>query len=123
VPQGLRAAFNAEEILDEVPAPERGCGTGARHLAADGRRYRAAGVAPEIRPQGIGGPAVEYRDLYKGHTINAWTSEERKGRWTWSFTIDDEAIVSNSGMPRTSEQPMLDEAIARAKAVIDAYPV
>jgi len=66
---------------------------------------------------------MEFRDLYKDHAINAWTSEERKGRWIWSFTIDDEAIVSNKGMPRTSEQLMLDEAIERAKAVIDAYPV
>ena len=66
---------------------------------------------------------MEHRDLYKGHTINAWTSEERKGRWIWSFTIDDETIVSNSGMPRISEQQMLDEAVAHAKLVIDAYPV
>ena len=47
----------------------------------------------------------------------------RKGRWIWSFTIDDEAIVSNNGTPRTSEQLMLDEAVEHAKAVIDAYRV
>jgi hypothetical protein len=65
---------------------------------------------------------MEHRDVYKGHTINAWTTQERKGRWTWSFTIDDEAMVSNDGRPQAPEQFMLDAAIDRAKAIVDAYP-
>lgn len=65
---------------------------------------------------------MEYRDEYQGHVINAWTSEERRGRFIWSFTIDDDSVVNNEGKPQRSEQLMLDEAIARARVKIDTYP-
>ena len=65
---------------------------------------------------------MEYRDEYQGHVINAWTSKERPGRFIWSFTIDDDSVVNNEGNPQPSEQLTLDEAIAQARAKIDAYP-
>jgi hypothetical protein len=65
---------------------------------------------------------MEYRDLYLGHTINAWTSEAGAGLWTWAYTIDDETRVEGSGPPQPSERAMLDEAIAQARSAVDRYP-
>ena len=65
---------------------------------------------------------MEYRDEYQGHVINAWTSEEKRGRFIWSFTVDDDSVVNNEGKPQPFEQQMLTEAIAQARAKIDAYP-
>ena len=65
---------------------------------------------------------MEYRNLYDGHMLNAWTTEVGEGRWTWAFTIDDEAQVMHRGPPRTPEASVLEEAIAEARRTIDAYP-
>jgi predicted amino acid dehydrogenase len=68
------------------------------------------------------GTKMEYREEYQGHVINAWTSAERPGRFIWSYTIDDDALVINQGKPQRAEQQMLDEAVDRARSAIDKYP-
>ena len=44
-----------------------------------------------------------------------------KDKWVWFFTIDDEAMIRSDDPPQSSEQAMLNDAIAKARVRIDSY--
>jgi hypothetical protein len=62
---------------------------------------------------------VEHRIDLTGHLLNAWTTRMEDG-WTWSYTIDDEAMVESSLQKNLPEAMVLDEAIGHAKRAINA---